>query len=199
MRLVLLLWNAKMASCKTSNAPVHLPCHTNALIQHWMSNESQENAVKWVGHVKWARQSRTGMFFITVKRNNNLWLVSCKEIANQGLLFFFFVSVMVAVITIENWTCHKYNSFFATGLGQGPFFSKLIDGLLNDGISGRLSPVLLQNCICNSYVETENYISEKMKRENERETHTHIHCIRLGCALKKGIDANVWKVCVAID
>lgn len=117
------------------------------------------------------------MIFINVKRSN-LWLVSNKEIPRSPD---FFVKVLVAVITTENWNHHNYNSLIATGHGQGAFLSKLIDGLFNNGILRRLWPILFETYIyiipcfikITFCLKAENYISEENEGRKQERKHAH--------------------------
>ena len=48
-------WNAEMDSSTISSAQAPLLCLIRVSIRCWGSNVFQANAVKWTGHVKWAR------------------------------------------------------------------------------------------------------------------------------------------------
>lgn len=121
----------------------------------------------------------------------------------------FFVKVLVAVITTENWNHHNYNSLIATGHGQGAFLSKLIDGLFNNGILRRLWPILFETYIyiipcfikITFCLKAENCISEENEGRKQERKHTHtLYSLgkRLKIALKRG-ETLMFESCVLLS
>lgn len=162
--------------------------------------------MKWVGPVKWASKSRGRHDFYQCQEKQSL---AGFQQGDPQISRFFFVKVLVAVITTENWNHHNYNSLIATGHGQGAFLSKLIDGLFNNGILRRLWPILFETYIyiipcfikITFCLKAENCISEENERRKQERKHTHtLYSLgkRLKIALKRG-ETLMFESCVLLS